>query len=108
MAGILTGLFNLTMLFTLRNKLPYLFSNDEQVVSIVSAVAPICAVMQIFDSLAAMSHGLLRGIGRQAIGSYTNLFSYYLIAIPISFATAFGLQWKLAGLWCGVMTGLIV
>lgn len=107
-AGILTGMFNLTLLGSLRFKLPYLFTDDEQVVGIVSTVATTCAIMQIFDSLAAMSHGLLRGIGRQHIGGYTNLFSYYLIAIPVSFTTAFALDWELEGLWFGVTTGLIV
>ncbi|KAK2067246.1 hypothetical protein P8C59_001002 [Phyllachora maydis] len=108
LAGVLTGLLNLTLLGTLRGRLPYLFTDDEAVAGIVAGVAPICALMQIFDSLAAMSHGLLRGIGRQAIGGYTNLFSYYCIAIPISFSLAFAARWQLAGLWTGVTTGLVV
>ena len=64
--------------------------------------------MQIFDSLAAVSHGILRGLGRQAIGGYANLFSYYLVALPISLSTAFSLGWELSGLWLGVTVGLAV
>jgi multidrug resistance protein, MATE family len=107
-AGCLVGLFNMTLLGSLRFQLPYLFTNDEEVANIVSQVAPVCAIMQIFDSLAAISHGLLRGIGRQGIGGYTNLGSYYLVALPISFATSFYLDWKLEGLWFGVAIGLCV
>ncbi|KAK3938733.1 mate-domain-containing protein [Diplogelasinospora grovesii] len=107
-AGILVGLFNLGLLSSLRFQLPYLFTNDEEVASIVSRVLPICAVLQVFDSLAAISHGLLRGIGRQAIGGYTNLGSYYLIALPISFGVGFYLKWQLEGLWFGVAVGLAV
>jgi len=106
-AGCLVGIFNLTLLRSLRFKLPLLFTDDEEVARIVSDVLPICAILQIFDSLAAISHGLLRGIGRQGFGGFTNLFSYYLIALPVSFATAFGLGWQLQGLWIGVTTGLI-
>ncbi|KAK3362340.1 mate-domain-containing protein [Lasiosphaeria hispida] len=107
-AGCLVGLFNLSLLSSLRYKLPYLFTNDEEVASIVSKVLPICAVLQIFDSLAAISHGLLRGIGRQGIGTFTNLFSYYLIALPISFSTGWYLGWRLEGLWFGIVIGLAV
>lgn len=64
------------------------------------------AFMQIFDAMAAMAHGLLRGIGRQHFGGYANLLTYYVVALPISFGTAFALDWKLEGLWFGVTLGL--
>ncbi|KAK3329859.1 mate-domain-containing protein [Apodospora peruviana] len=107
-AGCLVGLFNMTLLSSLRFQLPYLFTRDDEVAAIVSRVLPICAAMQLCDSAAAISHGLLRGIGRQRIGSYTNLCSYYLVALPISFATGWVLGWKLEGLWFGVTIGLCV
>ncbi|KAK0624869.1 mate-domain-containing protein [Bombardia bombarda] len=107
-AGCLVGIFNLTLLSSLRYKLPYLFTKDEEVANIVSQVLPICAALQMFDSLAAISHGLLRGIGRQSIGSFTNLFSYYLVALPISFSTGWYLGWRLHGLWFGITIGLVV
>ncbi|CAP60300.1 uncharacterized protein PODANS_1_6020 [Podospora anserina S mat+] len=107
-AGCLVGLFNLALLSSLRFKIPYLFTNDEEVAAIVSEVLPICAVLQLFDALAAISHGLLRGIGRQSIGSFTNLGSYYLVALPISFSTGWVLGWKLEGLWFGIAIGLAV
>ncbi|KAK4156617.1 mate-domain-containing protein [Chaetomidium leptoderma] len=107
-AACLVGLFNSIFLNSLRFKLPFLFTQDEEVAAIVSHVLPICAVLQLFDSLAAMSHGLLRGIGRQGIGGYMNLFAHYCVSLPISFATGWALGWKLEGLWCGVTTGLAV
>ncbi|KAK3389813.1 MATE efflux family protein subfamily [Podospora didyma] len=107
-AAFTVGLFNLTILATLRRVLPKVFTDDEEVIGIVSRVILVCAVMQIFDSLAAVSHGILRGVGRQAIGGYANLFSYYLVALPISLSTAFSLGWELSGLWVGVTVGLAV
>ncbi|KAI5868473.1 multidrug and toxin extrusion protein [Durotheca rogersii] len=104
--GCIIGLFNLTVLASFRYKLPLLFTQDEEVISIVANAMPFVAVMQVFDSLAAVAHGLLRGIGKQSFGGYANLSIYYLIAMPISFATAFALDWKLAGLWLGTMVGL--
>ncbi|KAI0022626.1 multidrug and toxin extrusion protein [Xylariomycetidae sp. FL0641] len=107
-AGCVIGLFNLTLLASLRYQLPRLFTDDEEVISIVAAVLPLCAVMQIFDGLAAVAHGLLRGIGKQSFGGYANLLTYYLIALPISFATAFALGWDLFGLWLGNTIGLFI
>jgi len=34
------------------------------------------------------------------------LFCYYVIAMPISFGTTFGLKWGLWGLWTGVAIAL--
>ncbi|CAJ2513697.1 Uu.00g018160.m01.CDS01 [Anthostomella pinea] len=107
-AGCIIGLFNLTLLTSLRYQLPRLFTQDEEVVAIVADVIPLCAVMQIFDALASVAHGLLRGIGKQSFGGYANLLTYYLIALPISFATAFALGWGLTGLWLGTTVGLLL
>ncbi|KAF4978176.1 hypothetical protein FZEAL_5421 [Fusarium zealandicum] len=107
-AACFVGLFNMTIFITLRRILPRIFTDDDQVVDIVSRVILVCALMQIFDAMAAVSHGLLRGIGQQAIGGYANLFSYYVVALPIALGTGFGLDWKLAGLWTGLTAGLVV
>jgi len=93
---------------SLRFKLPLLFTNDPDVINMVGAAMPVVAVMQVFDGLSAVSHGLLRGIGRPEIGGYANAITYYTIGLPISLGTAFGLGWKLAGLWFGVTIGLLL
>jgi MATE family multidrug resistance protein len=105
-AALGVGLFNLTIFTTLRTALPRVFTDDLEVIDIVSHVILVCAIMQIFDALAAVSHGILRGIGRQAIGGYANLFSYYAVALPVSLSLAFGAGWKLSGLWAGLVAGL--
>ena len=106
--AICVGLFNLTLYSTLRYYLPLLFTADEEVIALCAAVLPVVAVMQVFDGLAAGANGLLRGIGKQAIGGPANIFSYYVVSLPLSLAMAFGLGWKLEGLWTGVTIGLIV
>ncbi|KAF5693580.1 ethionine resistance protein, partial [Fusarium denticulatum] len=107
-AALIVGSINLTIFSILRRQIPAVFTEDEQVIDIASNVILVCAVMQIFDALAAVSHGLLRGIGRQSIGSYANLFAYYVVALPIALGTSFGLGWGLAGLWVGLTAGLAV
>ncbi|KAF2143832.1 uncharacterized protein K452DRAFT_357439 [Aplosporella prunicola CBS 121167] len=100
-ASVFIGLLNVTLLSSLRNYIPQLFTNDADVVDVVAAVLPLCAAFQLFDALAACCNGILRGLGRQEIGGYVNLFAYYVVAMPISFGTGFGLGWGLFGLWAG-------
>ncbi|ETS82965.1 hypothetical protein PFICI_04841 [Pestalotiopsis fici W106-1] len=105
-AAGLVSIFNVTILSSLRYELPKLLTKDEEVIELVAQIMPLMAIMQIFDAMAAMAHGLLRGIGKQHFGGYANLLSYYVVALPISFGTAFALDWKLEGLWFGVTLGL--
>lgn len=106
MLAVIAGAFNVILLSSLRYTLPRLFSSDEQVIYLVAQVLPLCAAFQLFDALAANCNGLLRGLGRQSVGGWVQLLCYYMVAMPISFGTTFGLNWGLHGLWSGVAIAL--
>lgn len=105
-AATVIGIMNVTILSALRDYIPHLFTSDAEVIHIVSKILPLCAAFQLFDALAANCNGILRGLGRQEVGGYVQLFCYYVIAMPISFGTGFGLGWGLWGLWTGVALAL--
>ncbi|CAK7199959.1 hypothetical protein SEUCBS139899_002647 [Sporothrix eucalyptigena] len=107
-AGFLLGGFNLAWVAAFRYQIPRLFTNDPDVIELVAKACPIVAFMQVFDGTAAVASALLRGVGRQEIGSYANLAAYYIVALPISFALGLGLDWRLPGLWGGVTVGLFL
>jgi len=98
-ASVIIGVFNIIFLSTLRYQLPKLITSDERVIELVATIMPLCAAFQLFDAIAAMCNGILRGIGRQEIGGYVGLFSYYVVAVPVSLGLSFGLHWGLWGLW---------
>ncbi|KAK9716943.1 ethionine resistance protein [Basidiobolus ranarum] len=104
--ALLFGLFNSTILFSLRNRWGYLFNDDEKVIALVAKVLPIGAMFQIFDGLAGVTGGVLRGQGKQKIGAYLNIVAYYLIALPIGYWLAFTLNWELPGIWWGLLFAL--
>jgi MATE family multidrug resistance protein len=104
----IVGLFNMVLLSTLRSYIPRLFSSDPEVIDLVAKVLPLCAAFQLFDALAANCNGILRGLGRQEIGGYIQLFCYYVIAMPISMGTTFWLGWGVMGLWTGVALALLL
>ncbi len=105
-AAVVVGVFNVVLLSSLKSYLPQLFTSDPEVIDLVAKILPICAAFQLFDALAACCNGILRGLGRQEVGGYVQLFCYYAVAMPISMGTAFGLGWKLEGLWAGVAIAL--
>ncbi|KAE8333602.1 mate-domain-containing protein [Aspergillus sergii] len=106
--AVIVGMLNMLLLSSLRSYIPRLFTPEEEVIELVAQVLPLCAAFQLFDAVAANCNGILRGIGRQEIGGYVQLFCYYAVAMPISFGTTFGLGWDLLGLWSGVALALLL
>ncbi|EER38549.1 multidrug and toxin extrusion protein 2 [Histoplasma capsulatum var. duboisii H88] len=104
--AVIIGLLNVTFLSSLRNYIPNLFTSDEEVARLVAQILPVCASFQLVDALAANCNGILRGLGLQSFGGYVQLFCYYVVAMPISMGTSFGLGWSLWGLWTGVAVAL--
>ncbi|KAK6199599.1 ethionine resistance protein [Scheffersomyces amazonensis] len=100
------GIFNASVLFVFRKWLAALYTNDEIVIQLAAKVLIIGAIYQINDFLSCATGGVLRGQGRQKIGGYLNLISYYLIALPSAFLFAFYFKLELVGLWLGMIIAL--
>lgn len=76
-----------------------------------SALMPACSSYagrsKSFDAIVAMSHTLLQGSGKQAIGWYTkNILSNYMVVLQLALALASELGLKLQGMWAGRTIGL--
>ncbi|XP_050226534.1 protein DETOXIFICATION 9-like [Mercurialis annua] len=97
-----------TVLFGCRRIFGYAFSNDKEVVSYVTKIAPLLCLSIIMDSLQAVLSGIARGCGWQKIGAIVNLSSYYIVGLTISVVLCFVFHLKGKGLWAGVLTGSIV
>ena len=105
-AALIAGAMNMTLLFSLQEYMPHLFTADPEVIQVISDTLPLVATFQLFDALATTCNGVLRGLGRQSTGGYVQLICYYLIGMPISFSAGFGLHLGLYGLWTGVAVAL--
>ncbi|KAL8943022.1 MAG: hypothetical protein Q9216_001310 [Gyalolechia sp. 2 TL-2023] len=103
-AGV--GILNVVLLSSLRDYIPRLFTNDVEVIELVAKVLPLCAAFQLFDALSCCCNGILRGLGRQEVGGWVQLFCYYGVAVPVSLGLGFGAEWELYGLWTGIAVGL--
>lgn len=104
--SVIVGFAVMIIMLAARNKFGYIFSDDEDVVQLVSKVMPLVASFQIADGLANSCGGVLRGQGRQHLGAMFNLVAYYILALPIGITLAFKTNLGLQGLWIGQVIGL--
>ncbi|KFA73493.1 hypothetical protein S40288_05797 [Stachybotrys chartarum IBT 40288] len=102
----LVGTANFFLMIGLAGYVAHLLTNDTSVIQQVMKVVPVIATFQLFDSFVINMNGTLRALGKQTIGSFVGVVCYYAIAMPISFTTAFRLQWNLIGLWSGIAVAL--
>lgn len=101
------GILNCVILSVGSSSIAKLFSQDEGVVKLASKVLIIGAIYQIPDCLSCVLGGILRGQGRQYIGGWLNLFSYYILALPVAFLFGFHFNLQLFGLWIGMIVALV-
>ncbi|TFY62016.1 hypothetical protein EVJ58_g4137 [Rhodofomes roseus] len=108
--SVVVGSVVMTVMLATRNVFGFLFSDDVDVVALVSSVMPFVASFQIADGVAGSCGGVLRGQGRQHLGAIFNLVAYYVLALPLGVTLAFhprthmGLQ----GLWLGQVVALFI
>ncbi|CAO3679261.1 unnamed protein product [Umbelopsis ramanniana] len=102
------GIVVMTLMIIFRKQFGYLFSDEEDVVTLTSEVMPWVAAFQIADGVAGSCGGSLRGMGNQHLGAIVNLVSYYIIALPLGIYLAFRQDYGLAGLWIGQCVALFL
>nr|CAB3477967.1 unnamed protein product [Digitaria exilis] len=81
------------------------YSNEEEVISFVTAMVPLICFTVVTDCIQAVLSGVARGCGWQDLGAYVNLGSFYLLGIPMAILLGFVLDMGARGLWMGLVSG---
>ncbi|HZF43228.1 MAG TPA: MATE family efflux transporter [Sphingomonadaceae bacterium] len=68
----------------------------------------VAALFQIVDGAQAVGAGMLRGLGDTAVPMVYAIFGYWVVAIGVGVALAFGAGWGGVGIWVGLASGLAV
>ncbi|XP_059829524.1 multidrug and toxin extrusion protein 1-like isoform X1 [Hypanus sabinus] len=92
------------ILSSVSHVLGYIFTSDKEIILLVADVLPLVIIHQLFDALAAVSSGVLRGAGKQALGAVVNLIGFYLIGFPIGIPIMFAGKLGILGYWIGILT----
>lgn len=104
----IVGLLDAVIMWIIRRAFVEGFTEDEEVRKLFLGAIGIGCAFQFVDAVGVCTAGILRGQGRQRLGSYVNLIAYYAIGIPVSVVLAFGYGMELRGLWSGMGVALTV
>lgn len=88
--------------------LPYLYTNDGQVVAIASQLLIIAGIFQLFDGTQVVGLGVLRGLGDVNIPTFFTFIAYWLVGLPLAYYWGIVAQLGANGIWYGLTLGLLV
>ena len=102
-----TGLTVGILIGALRWQLPRIFTNNEEVIELAANVFPVLAFYMVFNSINGVGSGILRGMGRQRLGSLL-IFIVYSIALVSGVPTLLLSPLSIRGYWLCLAVSLMV
>ena len=84
------------------------FIRDPEVRLMTAQLLFMGGIFQIFDGIQVVSAGALRGFKDTKIPMWIGILSYWLVALPVSWAAAFVFEAGACGIWLGFVVGLAV
>ena len=82
--------------------------DNPAVISIAASLVIIAGFFQLSDGIQVVALGGLRGISDVNVPTLITLFSYWVVALPLSYILAFPLKMDAVGVWIGLLTGLTI
>ena len=112
---IVFGAFGITVLFMAIFAVAFMsagvaiaewFVANTAVASLAAQLLLVAGFFQIFDGVQITSSGALRGFEDTRAPMFIGMLSYWLVALPVSYLSAFKLGFGPQGIWFGFLTGL--
>ena len=91
-----------------RNYIPYIFTNDPEVVPIASTLLIIAGTLQYADGLQCIGAAMLRGIQDVRVPMQIALFAYIGVALPLGLLLTFPLGLGAKGMWISFVIALAI
>lgn len=91
-----------------RNVIPYIFTNDPEVVPIASTLLIIAGTLQYADGLQCIGAAMLRGIQDVRVPMRIALFAYIGVALPLGLVLTFPVGWGAKGMWIAFVIALAI
>lgn len=89
------------------NFLPFIYTNDSNVVSIAAQLLIIAGFFQLFDGTQVVGLSVLRGIGDVNIPTFITFLAYWVVGIPVGYLLGFQFGLGVNGIWYGLTFGLL-
>lgn len=103
---LLMNTIGAALMIGLRNYIPMLFTEDQEVIAIASQLIVIAGMFQYADGLQAVGAAMLRGITDVKVPMVIAFVSYIVVGLSVGLLCAFPLKMGAAGIWIGFIFGL--
>jgi len=91
-----------------RNYMPYIFTDDPEVIPIASTLLIIAGTLQYVDGLQCIGAAMLRGIQDVRVPMRIALFAYIGVALPLGLALTFPAGLGAKGMWMAFVIALAI
>ncbi|KAF8085201.1 hypothetical protein N665_0676s0014 [Sinapis alba] len=105
---VLISLLLCVVVLVFRVGLSKAFTSDAEIIVAVSDLFPLLAVSIFLNGVQPILSGVAIGSGWQAVVAYVNLVTYYVIGLPIGCVLGFKTSLGVAGIWWGMIAGVIL
>jgi MATE family multidrug resistance protein len=96
------------LIFFFEYDIPYIYTNDDKIASLVTSVIQLYLVFSITDAFGIILNGVVKGLGMQKWASIAALIVYYPLNIPLACILAFYLNYGIFGLWYATCFSMIL
>ncbi len=105
---LLMNTIGATIMITLRHYLPYIFTNDPEVIELSSTLILIAGLFQYADGLQCIGAAMLRGIQDVRVPMRIAFLAYIGIALPLGYVLTFPCGLGAKGMWLAFILGLAI
>jgi MATE family multidrug resistance protein len=91
-----------------RNHIPYIFTDDPEVIPISSTLLVIAGTLQYADGLQCIGAAMLRGIQDVRVPMRIAVFAYIAVALPLGLYLTFPLGLGAKGMWIAFVVALAI
>ena len=88
-----------TLLQIFRSHWGTLFTETKEVENLITWTTNVFCIYLWSDGMNTSSAGIILGLGRQKFGTFTNLFSYFCVGLPLEIVFLFVLNHGVEWLW---------
>ena len=103
----LMALAGITFIF-FNDVIPYIFTQDPEVVKIAAKLLYVAAAFQLFDAVQLSALASLRALADVKWPLITSIFSYYVVGVPFAYIAGTMIGLGPVGVWLGLLMGLML
>ncbi|KAK4751660.1 hypothetical protein SAY87_020458 [Trapa incisa] len=106
--SLMIGIVSAIIILATKDHFAVIFTDSVRMQKAVSKLAYLLGITMILNSVQPVISGVAVGGGWQALVAYINLFSYYVIGLPLGFVLGYKTDLKVKGIWLGMIFGTLL